>query len=95
MRVTVQHPVFSAIMNACIILAGLMVGLSSYEEITEGHPLLIGRIEYFILAVFTLEFLMNIAMDPLRPWNYFVGKDRYWNWFDFVIIVVRLRLISR
>ena len=88
LRVVVKHPIFSIFMNGCILLAGLMVGLASYEDLTAKYPLLIGKVEMFILVVFVMEFLMKVAMDPLRPWNFFVGSERRWNWFDFIIIVV-------
>ena len=36
-RIVVKHSVFSAVMNICILLAGLLVGLSTYESITSSR----------------------------------------------------------
>jgi voltage-gated sodium channel len=86
LRVVTKNIIFEILINLTIILAGLVVGLSFYPELKEST--LLTCMEYIILGIFSLEILMKLAMDPLRPWMFFKGKDARWNWFDFIIVIV-------
>lgn len=79
---------FQSLIIAVIILAGVVVGIETYETTSAGvreiaH--LLHFIDKIILAVFTVEVLIKVLAQGKKPWNYF--KDP-WNIFDFSIVVV-------
>ena len=89
-------------MTFVIILAGLMVGVSTYLVEDGAYELPFGRlpttisdaIEFAILILFIAECAIKIFADPLRLWVYFVGESASWNLFDFVIVVLCLPFID-
>ena len=73
-----------------IIIAGVNVGIQSndkdFDTAYEGKPLkdFTEWLDFLILYVFIIEFLIKVCAEKLQPWVYFVDD---WNKFDFVIIV--------
>jgi len=45
-------------------------------------------LEYFFTAFFLLEMIIKMCRFGIR--DYFVGRDKYWNWFDFFIVGIAL-----
>jgi voltage-gated sodium channel len=86
LRIVTKNFLFELLINLTIVAAGLVVGLSFYPSLDDS--ITVNIMEYVILCIFALEILMKLAMDPLRPWMFFTGKNRGWNWFDFVIVIV-------
>jgi voltage-gated sodium channel len=93
-RFVVKNKIFDAMMNLTIVVAGVLVGLGFYPDcgptvnsfcVDYG---ILATLELVIYAIFVMECFMRITMDPLRPWNYFVGNDWHWNWFDFAIVAL-------
>jgi voltage-gated sodium channel len=81
---------FIFFMNLVILLAGTLVGLQTYESLSENE--LINKLDACVVFMFIAECIMKILSDPLRPHQYFVGPDSGWNNFDFLIVVSCLAL---
>ena len=47
----------------------------------------IAKLDVCILGLFTIECMMKIVSDPLRPWTFFTGENASWNNFDFLIVL--------
>jgi len=72
---------------AVIVLAGLVADLETSPAMMERHgPILLG-LNKFILGVFIVEALLEMAAHGRRPWRYFADA---WNVFDFLIVVLCL-----
>lgn len=68
-----------------IIIAGVQVGVESYEDFAQHHLFVLQIIDVAILFIFVVEIAIKILAEGKKPWNYF--KDS-WNIFDFIIVVV-------
>lgn len=67
-----------------ILVAGVLVGLETYPEIsTEYHNVFI-FFDILIIGIFIIEALLKIAAEIPKPLNYFKNS---WNVFDFIIVV--------
>jgi hypothetical protein len=62
---------FNAFMNLVIIIAGILVGISTYPGMEDDPNLIL--FDKVILVTFTIEVLLKIIADPFRPWDFFVG----------------------
>ncbi len=81
----VSSPLFNTFIIWVIVMAGVLVGLTTFPEISERHGKLIEALDGVVLAIFTVEIALKmIALWP-RPLDFF--RDG-WNVFDFVIVVV-------
>jgi len=79
---------FNQSIMLCIIIAGILVGIQTYEEF-ENDPAVLG-LNMFVLYAFTVECVLKIVAEGFKPYLYFTGPERMWNNFDFVIVVVCL-----
>lgn len=77
---------FNDIVTATIIVAGINVGVQTYPDMDTN--LYLGILDMLILAIFTLEILVKLCMEGLRPWMFFFGKDWAWNNFDTAIVLL-------
>ncbi|MEO0415613.1 MAG: ion transporter, partial [Verrucomicrobiota bacterium] len=78
---------FHRFIIAIIILAGVLVGVETYEPLAQKYSRLIHVLDIIVLGVFIAEIVLKmIALAP-RPLDFF--KDP-WNVFDFVIVAVCL-----
>lgn len=77
---------FNGFILGCICVAGVLVGMSTYEEF-ETNAIVAG-IDEFILYVFTVECLVKIFAEGMNPVRYFTGPERNWNNFDFVVVIL-------
>ncbi len=78
-------PVFQRIVVTVIILAGVIVGLGTFQSVQQQYGVWLDWLDRVILALFTIEiFLKMLALLP-RPLDFF--RDG-WNNFDFVIVAV-------
>lgn len=68
-----------------ILLAGVLVGVETDQEIAAAHHGLLRFLDQLVLGIFTLEMLIKMGAEGRRPWNYF--RDP-WNIFDFLIVGV-------
>lgn len=80
--------VLSIMVTFAILLAAASIGMETYEEY-EGSTS-IEVVNNCVLGVFILEFVLKIMSEGAYPQHYFTGPQRYWNIFDFVLIVITL-----
>jgi voltage-gated sodium channel len=79
---------FQAFIIAVILLAGVVVGIQTYELSSakvRAYSDILGAIDTIILTIFTIEVVVKVLAEGNKPWNYF--KDP-WNIFDFLIVAV-------
>jgi len=76
---------FNQIIIWVIIAAGILVGIETYHQ--DGSPWrsTLESLDLLILVIFATEFVIKIAAEGNRPWNYF--RDP-WNVFDFTVVAV-------
>ena len=86
-KITVSD-IFNHSIMACIVVAGILVGIQTYPEY-EDNAIVLG-FNQFVLYAFTLECLLKILAEGFKPWLYFIGQEWKWNVFDFVIVVICL-----
>jgi uncharacterized protein YoxC len=79
---------FDMVMIFVVLFAGALVGVQVGYGLEENQ--LAQSLDYVILIVFVVECGMKIMANPLAPWRYFTNADRYWNMFDFTIVVVSM-----
>lgn len=76
---------FNNTIIAAILLAGVIVGIETYEqEVTRWLPFL-HSLDWIILWIFTIEAAIKILAEGNKPWKYFEDP---WNLFDFIIVIV-------
>jgi voltage-gated sodium channel len=76
---------FQRFILCTILLAGLLVGLETYPQLSH-HPLL-HVFDRIVLAIFILEVVVKMGAEGRQPWRYF--RDP-WNIFDFAIVASSL-----
>lgn len=80
----VEHPKFSLFVTGVIVLAGILVGLQTSDEVENAIGGFLAGLDSAILAVFTTEVALKMLAEGLEPWGYFRSA---WNTFDFIIVV--------
>lgn len=80
----VDHSIFRKLILFTIILAAVLVGFETDQEIYERYGSFFHMINHLILVIFTLEALIKMAGQWPSPWSYF--RDP-WNVFDFCILL--------
>ena len=80
----VEHPKFSLFVTLVIVLAGVLVGLQTSDEVNNVIGDFLGVVDTMILVVFTTEVVLKIIAEGLEPWVFFRSA---WNTFDFIIVV--------
>jgi len=84
---------FQGFIISVIILAGIVVGIQTYEisgELKASWKPVLNILDLLILFIFTLEVVVKILAEGKKPLNYF--KDG-WNIFDFLIVAIALYAI--
>ena len=76
---------FNNFIIVCIILAGLLVGVQTYEGMDEAGWVL--GLDFFILVMFSLECIFKIFAEGMAIWRFWFGKEWKWNNFDFFIVL--------
>jgi voltage-gated sodium channel len=66
-----------------ILLAGVLVGIETYQEFAERHHFVINILDQLIIWIFVAEVVIKMAAEWPRPWRYFTDP---WNIFDFIIV---------
>lgn len=74
---------FQNFVTIAIIIAGVLVGMSTYPEFYDRHHTLLETLNTTVLIVFIIEILVKMLAEGKKPWLYF--KDA-WNIFDFIIV---------
>lgn len=83
---TIAHnKVFQYFITAVILSAAVLVGLETSESIARQYEGTFAFLNNLILAIFTIEVIINMAAHGSKPWRYFLDP---WNVFDFLIVAV-------
>jgi voltage-gated sodium channel len=86
-RNLVEADVFKNFIIGVILVAGLLVGLETNQNLAKTHGELLHFFDQIILTIFVLEILIKMTAESPKPWLFF--RDP-WNVFDFSIIAVCL-----
>ena len=83
---------FNGIVISAIVLAGVLVGMQTYDSLDEDENwyFAIEVLNYCVLGIFALEFLLKVASEGMHPFRYFYGPDGFWNCFDFLVLIFSL-----
>ena len=76
---------FQAFITWVIVLAGVLVGLSTFKEIEARNHTLFSILDTVILGIFTVEILFKMGALWPKPQRFF---NNGWNVFDFIIVAV-------
>jgi len=79
--------VFSCFIIAVIILAGVLVGIETYDGMVSKYGHIIHFLDKMVLSIFIVEVVVKMGAFGSKPLHYF--RDP-WNVFDFIIVVVCL-----
>ena len=72
-----------------IFLASALIALDTYDSLESIRPVL-EMIEHGILIIFSLEVVLKLVAESLKPHLYFVGPNWFWNNFDFLIVILSM-----
>lgn len=76
---------FTGFIVLTIMLAGVLVGLDTYDSLTNLPELV--ALDTFIVVIFALEVIIKVLSYGKKPWLYFTGDEGVWNTFDFIVVV--------
>lgn len=74
---------FQNFVTFAILVAGVLVGIATYPEISKDYQHVLELLNTIVLIVFIIEIAVKIIAEGNKPWRYF--KDP-WNIFDFIIV---------
>lgn len=86
-RHVVETPLFKNFIIGIIVLAGVLVGLETDQDLVTRYGGLLHVLDKVVLAIFVLEILLKLLAEGKKPWAFF--RDP-WNSFDFIIVAVCL-----
>ncbi|GMI03798.1 hypothetical protein TrLO_g11007 [Triparma laevis f. longispina] len=69
----------------CIILAGALVGVQTYEGM-DNDPVVLA-LDFIILVFFAAECVFKIFAEGIAIWRFWLGAEWKWNNFDFFIVL--------
>ncbi len=74
---------FQNFVTIAILIAGVLVGVATYEEFSVKNETILKLLNNIILGIFIVEILVKVLAEGKKPWLYFTDA---WNIFDFVIV---------
>jgi len=80
----VESKQFGDFVTVMIIVAGIEIGIQTFDNLTALQISLLKGLDSFIVAVFTLEMVLRIVGEEFEPWRYFYSS---WNVFDAVVVI--------
>lgn len=84
---------FTVLIILTIILAGVLVGLDTYDQLQ--NILALEILEILIVIVFVVEIVIKICAEGTKPWRFFTdGEAGLWNTFDFLVVVFSMPFFS-
>ncbi len=83
----VESQGFRNLILAAIIVAAILVGISTFPELRARHETLFEVLDIGIIVVFTVEILLKLVALWPKPGRFFLDA---WNIFDFFIVVMCL-----
>jgi voltage-gated sodium channel len=81
----VENTRFQNFIIFIIVLAGISIGLDTYEHIHKQFSHQLELANHIILAIFVIEIVLKLLAEGNQPWRYFYDG---WNVFDFIIVAV-------
>jgi voltage-gated sodium channel len=87
----VQSDLFNNTIFFCIMVAGILVGASTYPGMDESA--VVHALDQVVLGFFCLEVVMKVMSEGVAPYQYFMGPEWTWNNFDFLIVVFSLPIL--
>mmetsp|Transcript_21491 Transcript_21491/g.31197 ORF Transcript_21491/g.31197 Transcript_21491/m.31197 type:complete len:1077 (-) Transcript_21491:74-3304(-) len=87
-RDLVENDNFNYFIIIVIIIAGINIGIQSYDRMSNVFAL--DMLDNVILIVFSFEVVVKILAEGLAPMMYFIGPEWKWNNFDFAIVFMSL-----
>lgn len=78
-----ESELFQNFVTITILIAGVLVGIATYEKFSIKHENILELLNKIILGIFILEIIVKILAQGNKPWLYFTDG---WNIFDFVIV---------
>jgi len=67
-----------------ILIAGVLVGISTYQDFSIRYEAVLELLNKIILGIFVVEVVVKLIAEGKKPWLYFTDS---WNVFDFIIVV--------
>ncbi len=86
------EPHFTISIVLTIVLAGILVGIDTYDSLKDLEVL--QGLEIFVLVVFAAECIIKILAEGTKPWKFFMGAEGAWNSFDFVVVIFCMPFFS-
>jgi len=80
-----NHPIFSPVVMAIIIVASILVGLETVPSLVSRYDHIFTMTSYAVQALFTIEVGLRIMAEGRKPWNFFRSG---WNVFDFMVTAI-------
>jgi voltage-gated sodium channel len=77
--------IFQNFIIAIIGVASILVGLETFQEITEEHLALFTILDGLLLTIFTVEVAIRLIANGRRPWEFFKNP---WNVFDVLTVAI-------
>jgi len=87
MKGMVEHPNSVNFMTAVILAASILVGIGTERSLEDNS--ILSACDWVVLIIFTVEAVLKIFAEGLRPWYYFTDRlQGSWNTFDFFVVVL-------
>jgi voltage-gated sodium channel len=84
-KLIIETSWFQNFILGVILLAGVLVGIQTFDEQIKEYETLIFWVDQLILLIFLLEIIIKMVAEGKRPLRYF---NDGWNIFDFSIVFV-------
>ena len=78
-----EAPWFQNTITIVIVLAGVLVGVETYQDFAARHHGVINILDQLIIWIFVAEVVIKMAAEGRRFYRYFLDP---WNVFDFLIV---------
>ena len=86
---------FSSMVLIAICIAGVNVGLQTYDKFfSYGTALFFYILDWHIWLIFLYEMMIKIFAEGVRWSRYWTGPERSWNRFDFCIVIITCPLLD-
>jgi voltage-gated sodium channel len=85
-------PKFNLLMLGLILLAGINVGLQTYDSLANMAALDV--VDNIVLAMFALEIMIKVGAKGSKPHHFFTKADGAWNTFDLFLVIMSLPIFN-
>jgi len=90
MQGVIEGTTWSLVLGAVVLLSALVIGFETdymARHWTEATPHSFKILDQVFCVFFTGELAIRILVEGF---TFFSGRDRWWNWFDFVVVALQL-----